>query len=70
MFGRWSGWLFIAMLLLVPGGNVRVEQEKEQNRIATVYCVMITPGGRQVPSPGGKMDGGGTLRGQYKRITR
>jgi hypothetical protein len=36
----------------------------------TVYCIMITPGGFQVPSPGGKRDGGGTLRGQYKRITR
>ena len=53
-----------------PGGNARVDQEKKQNRIATVYCVMITPGGFQVPSPGGKRDGGGPLRGQYKRITR
>ena len=53
-----------------PGGNARVEQQKQQNRIATVYCARITPGGCQVPSPGGKMDGGGTLRGQYKRITR
>ena len=44
--------------------------EKEPERIVTVYCVMITPGGFQVPSPGGKRDGGGTLRGQYKRITR
>ena len=34
-----------------------------------VYDIGLTPGGRHVPSPGGKIEGGAGL-GQYRRITR
>jgi hypothetical protein len=34
-----------------------------------LYFDATTPGGSQVPSPGGKIEGGSTL-GQYRRMTK
>jgi hypothetical protein len=39
------------------------------SRPTSRYCATITAGGFHVPSPGGRIEGGSVF-GQYKRITR
>lgn len=50
------------------GATIRCHGGKSPDRPKT-YCTCVRPGGFQVPSPGGRIDGASVL-GQYRRITR
>ena len=61
---------FARVRITVMTTMIESEGTAEDNASESCYfAAMTTPGGFQVPSPGGRIDGASTF-GQYRRITR